>query len=80
MNLREKFWKGLGSPVIDASVKKDSLLVYVNNVFGILAGRCGSVVVRKREQWDTKGPGSTLGLRSSFVLIETLSINRLKIF
>ena len=61
LNLREKFWKGLGSPVIDASVKKDSLLVYVNNVFGILAGRCGSAVVREREQWDTKGPGSTLG-------------------
>ena len=30
LNLRQKLWKGLlGSPVIDVSVKKDSLLVYV---------------------------------------------------
>ena len=28
-------WKGLGSPVIDVSVKKDSLLVYVLKFFGI---------------------------------------------
>ena len=43
-----KLWKGLGSTVIDVTVKKDSLLVYVLNFIGILAGRCGSVVVRER--------------------------------
>ena len=35
--------------VITVTVKKDSLLVYVLNFFGILAGRCGSVVVRVRD-------------------------------
>ena len=35
-------WKGLGSPVIDETVKKDTLLVYVINFFGILADRCSS--------------------------------------
>ena len=44
-----KLWKGLGSPVIDVTDKKDSLLVHVLNVFVILAGRCGSVVVRERD-------------------------------
>ena len=39
--------KGTGSPVIDEIVKKDSLLVYLLNVFGILLGRCGSGKVRK---------------------------------
>ena len=29
--------------------------------FSLRGGRWGSVVVREREQWDTKGPGSTLG-------------------
>ena len=32
---------------IDVSFKKDSLLVYLLNVFGSLVGRCGSVVVRE---------------------------------
>ena len=45
--------------------------------FGILAGRCGNVVVRERDQ-DTKGPGSRSrfdpGLRFCFFLIEKLSI------
>ena len=36
-------------PVIDVSVKKDSLLVYVLKFFGISAGRCSSVVVRERD-------------------------------
>ena len=49
LNLRGKLWKGLGSPVIDVTVKKDSLLVYVLIFFSILAGRCGSVVVRERD-------------------------------
>ena len=31
------------------TVKKDCLLVYLLNVFGILAGRCGSLVVRERD-------------------------------
>ena len=44
-----KLWKGLGSPVIDVSVKRDSLLVYRLKFFGILAGRCGSVVLRERD-------------------------------
>ena len=35
LNLRLKLWKGLGSPVIDVTVMKDSLLVYVLNFFGI---------------------------------------------
>ena len=39
LNLR----KGLGSPVIDVTVKKDSLLVYLLKILGILAGRCGNV-------------------------------------
>ena len=42
LNLRLKLWKGLGSPVIDETVKKDTLLVYVINFFGILADRCSS--------------------------------------
>ena len=41
--------KGPGSPVIDLSGKKDSLLVYVLNFFEILAERCGSVVVMERD-------------------------------
>ena len=52
-----KSWKGLGSPVIDVSVKRDSLLAYRLKFFGILAGGCVSVVVRERD-WDTKGPAS----------------------
>ena len=42
LNLRLKLWKGLGSPVIDETIKKDTLLVYVINFFGILADRCSS--------------------------------------
>jgi len=56
--VKEKLWKGLGSPVIDVSVKKNSLLVYV--LFGIFAGRFCSVVIRERDK-DTKGLGPTLG-------------------
>ena len=67
----------LGSPVVYVSVKKDSLLVYVLKFFGILAGRCGSAVVRERDR-DTKAPGWRSGfdpaLRFSFFLKETLSI------
>ena len=40
-----KIMVGLGSPVIDVTVKKYSLLVYVLKFFGILAGWCGSVVI-----------------------------------
>ena len=36
-------------PVVDVTVKKDNLLLYVLKLFGILAGRCGSVVVRERD-------------------------------
>ena len=49
LHLRLKSWKRIGSPVIDVSIMKDSLLVYVLKFFGILAGRCGSVVVRDRD-------------------------------
>ena len=42
LNLRLKLWKGLWSPVIDETVKKDTLLVYVINFFGILKDRCSS--------------------------------------
>ena len=45
-----KLLKGFGSPVIDVSVSNDSLVVYVLKCFAILACRCGSVVVREREQ------------------------------
>ena len=60
------------------SVKKNSFLVNELKFFGILAGRCGSAVVRKRDR-DTKAPGSRSGfdpaaLRFSFFLKETLSI------
>ena len=33
LNLGLKLWEGLGSPVIDVTVMKDSLLVYVLNFF-----------------------------------------------
>ena len=49
MNLCLKLWKGLWSLVIDVTVKTDSLLVNVLKFFGLLAGRCGSVVVRERD-------------------------------
>ena len=69
-----KLWKGLGAPVIDVAVKKDSLLVCVLKYFGILVSRCGSVVVRERDK-DTKDQGLIdPGLRFSFFLIETLKI------
>ena len=48
LNFRSMSRKGLGSPVIDVNVKKDSLLVDILKFFGILAGRCGSVVLRER--------------------------------
>ena len=35
--------------MIDVTVKKDSLLIYVLEFFGILAGGCGSVFVRERD-------------------------------
>ena len=48
------------SPVIAVSVKKkNSLLVKVLKLFGILAGLCGCVMLREKD-YDTKGPGSTL--------------------
>ena len=37
LNQRLKLWKGLGSPVIDVSVKNNSWLVYVLTFFGFLA-------------------------------------------
>ena len=48
LNFRSMLRKGLGSPVIDVKVNKDSLLVDLLKFFAILAGRCGSVVVRER--------------------------------
>ena len=54
-----KLWKGPVSPVIAVSVKKNSSLVYVLKLFGILAGLCGCVMLREKD-YDTKGPGSTL--------------------
>ena len=48
LNFRSMLRKGPGSPVIDVNVKKDSLLVDILKFFGILAGRCGSVVLRER--------------------------------
>ena len=56
------------------------MLVHVPKFLGILAGRCGSVVVRDRDK-DWKEPGSTLGydfLSFFFFLLETLSITGLK--
>ena len=47
LNFRSMLRKGPGSPVIDVNVKKDSLLVDILKFFGILAGRCGSVVLRE---------------------------------
>ena len=44
-----KIMERVGSPDIDVTVKTDSLLVYVFHFFGILADRCGSVVVRERD-------------------------------
>ena len=48
LNFRSMLRKGPGSPVIDVNVKKDSLLVDILKFFGILAGRCCSVVLRER--------------------------------
>ena len=48
LNFRSMLQRGLGSPVIDVNVKKDSLLVDILKFFGILAGRSGSVVLRER--------------------------------
>ena len=45
LNLREKLRKGPVSPIIDVTVKKDNLLVFVL----ILLGRCGSAKVRERD-------------------------------
>ena len=47
------------SRVVDVLVPENSLLVYVLKFFGILAVRCGSVVMRERDK-DTKGLASTL--------------------
>ena len=58
--------------VIDVTVKKDSVLVYVLKFFLNFGGRCGSVVVRKRD-WDSRS-GFDPGSRFSFFLIETLSM------
>ena len=41
------------------SSEKEFVGLCVLRFFGILASRCGSVVVRERDK-DTKGPGSTL--------------------
>ena len=65
LNFRLMLRKGLGSPVIDVKVKKDSLLVDLLKFFGILAGRCGSVVVGERDS-----------IFFLFLITETLSINR----
>ena len=71
------FLKGLGSPVIYESLKRDSLLVYVLKYFRFFVGRCGSVG-RKGETLGYERPGSRSrlnpGLRSSSFLIETLAI------
>ena len=45
----KNYGKGYGHLMIDVTVKKGSLLVYVLNFFEILAGRCGSVEVRVRD-------------------------------
>ena len=66
-----------GSSVTDVLVKKNSLLVYVLKFFGILAGRCGGVVVRKTVK-ETNGRGSS-GLWFSFFLMATLSVTSEKL-
>ena len=45
----------LGSPVIDVTVKKGKLLVYVLNFFRILVRRCGNVVVREKLGYKRAG-------------------------
>ena len=60
------------SRVIDVSVRENSLLVYVLKFFGILAVRCGSVVVRERDN-DTKGLASTL--RCNFFSFNIITLN-----
>ena len=64
--------------VIDVTVKKDSVLVYVLKFFFNFGGRCGSVVVRKRD-WDSRS-GFDPRTRFSFFLIETLSMTGQRIF
>ena len=60
LNLRQKLWKVPGSPVIDVSVEKNSLLVYVLKIFrnfGESVWLCSGNEGRDKE---TKGPSSTL--------------------
>ena len=48
LNVRYKIMESARVPVIDVTVKKAKLLVYVLNFCGILAHQCGNVVVRER--------------------------------
>ena len=80
LHLHQKLWKGLGSPVINISVKRDSLLVYVFKFFELLARRCDSVVVRGRDKENNinKSSGFDPGLLFSFLSTEALSITNQK--
>ena len=73
-----KLWKALGSPVIDVTVKKAKLLVYVLNFCGILAHRCGNVVVRERLGYERSRFDP--GLRFSFFFHRNDFNNMSKIF
>ena len=59
------------SPVIDVSVKKNSLLVCVLKFLGFLAGHCSSVEV------ITQGPGKAV---ICFIFSRNVINNRSKIF
>ena len=76
LNLRLKLWKGLGLPVIDVSGKKNSLLGYVLRNFWGSEWLCSG----KGERLGYDRSGFDPGLRSSFFLIETLSITGPKNF
>ena len=55
LNLRKKFWKGLGSPVSRISVKKNILLVYVSLEFrrvGVVVS--GEIRIRKPSGFEVR--------------------------
>ena len=66
------------TPVIDVSVKKNSLFVMYLNCSDFWRVRCCSVMVRERNirirKVRVRAPRWTLTLRFSFFLTETLSI------
>ena len=78
LNLRKKFWKGLGSPVSRISVKKNILLVYVSLEFrrvGVVVS--GEIRIRKPSGFEVRARHC---VAISFLFHRNTLINRSKIF